>query len=241
MYDSIQNLPITRFQSYNLYLLVDAGVGSDLESFDKKMLNVQRLIKSDPKAASLEISNIQQNVRFIMNKTNPKMNSFVCMIKSIDGKLIDDDDLTDDGIKAIIKSLGKKATTYTRMTNYLNSVKKKLDQEFDIFFPSLVSNSKTRSFYNRLKSRTVLILRQIQDPKADFAEKIEAIDNFLLASMKPKNFFGSKGLEVTMIKGFENTCTILEQNGFSKNPRSLTVLSFYQKLEIAKEQMKKSK
>ena len=34
MYDSIEDLPITRFHKYNKMLLLDAGLGSDLTDVD---------------------------------------------------------------------------------------------------------------------------------------------------------------------------------------------------------------
>ena len=35
LYDSIEDLPMMRFHKYNKMLLVDAGIGSDLNDFDR--------------------------------------------------------------------------------------------------------------------------------------------------------------------------------------------------------------
>lgn len=46
IYDSIDELPIVRFQIYNKYLLLDCGIGSDMESVDdgsKEYTDISRL------------------------------------------------------------------------------------------------------------------------------------------------------------------------------------------------------
>jgi hypothetical protein len=39
LFDSIDELPIARFHKYNRYLLVDAGVGSEISDFDNHKKN----------------------------------------------------------------------------------------------------------------------------------------------------------------------------------------------------------
>ena len=50
MFDSIQELPIFRFQLYNLNLMLDAGIGSDINDFDSRCNNVRRLMIKDQEA-----------------------------------------------------------------------------------------------------------------------------------------------------------------------------------------------
>lgn len=238
MYDSIQELPITRFQSYNLNLLIDGGIGSDLDSFDRHINSIRQLVVRDPNAAQTELTNLQQNVRFIMSKTNPKLNSFVVMIRKIDGRDISDDDLTEDGIQAIIEELGKKKLSFFSVKGFLNTIKKKLDTEFEFFFPKVVDSATTKEFYTQLKRRTMLMLQSITE-KRDFTKEIAAIDEFLMSRLKPKNYHGREGLEVKMIKGFEQTCVLLKQYNVSNEPRKMTTLAYYQALEVVKEQLKK--
>ena len=50
LYDSIDELPIVNFQKYNKYLLIDSGIGSDLNAFDEHITKIAMSIKSgDPK------------------------------------------------------------------------------------------------------------------------------------------------------------------------------------------------
>lgn len=241
MYDSIQELPITRFQMYNLNLLIDGGIGGDLSAFDGKCNSIRRLMKKDIKLADQEISNLQQNLRFIMSKTSPEMNSFVVMIHKLDGREILDEDLTEEGIKDIILELGQKRLTITKIREFLLGAKKKIDFEIETFFPGMTDNGKTKEFYSGLKKRSLLVLKTITDFSHEIEEQIAAIDDFLLSSIKPKNYHGASGLEVQMMKGFEETCVILSQHNVSGNPRSMTTLSFYQSLETVKDQIKARK
>jgi len=54
---------------------------------------------------------------------------------------------------------------------------------------------------------------------------------------QPKVFWGANGVEVNFVKGFEKTCAIINQH-INKDPKTMTVLQFYESLEILKEQFK---
>ena len=45
LYDSIDELPIVRFHKYSKMLLVDAGVGSDINDFDAHIERAVRYIR----------------------------------------------------------------------------------------------------------------------------------------------------------------------------------------------------
>ena len=126
MYDSIDKLPITRFTVYNINVLIDAGIGSDLSDFNKNIALISALIDSNRKKAKAQLINFSQNVQLIISKSNPKYNSFIALIKSINGKDVNEADLTDDGIKRIIEDLGKKGLTIGKVKGFLSEVKKKL-------------------------------------------------------------------------------------------------------------------
>ena len=72
------------------------------------------------------------------------------------------------------------------------------------------------------------------------ATQIKAIEDFLFSTHTPKNYSGKDGYEVEFIKGFEDTCIIIEQFT-SKDPKTMTTLEFYQKLDFVKEQLKRKK
>jgi hypothetical protein len=238
MYDNIQELPVKRFQSYNLNTMIDAGIGSDIEAFDNKCVTIRRLMRTDHAAADRELVNMQTTLRMIMSSTSPKMRSFVVLIKSIDGRKLDDEDMTEDGINAIIKELGEKRLTIDRVKDFLSFIKKKIDSEFDVFFPKLNDNARLKEYYANLKRRTLLVLQSIKGAGGDIESQIATIDDFIMSQIKPKNYHGANGLEAKMIANFEETCVILSQNHVSSNPREMTTLSYYQALEVLRAQMK---
>ena len=55
--------------------------------------------------------------------------------------------------------------------------------------------------------------------------------------IKPEKFTGKDGKEVGHIKGFEQTCVLLNQH-IGKDPKSMTALEFLTALELVKEQLK---
>ena len=54
----------------------------------------------------------------------------------------------------------------------------------------------------------------------------------------PKTYQGSDGLEVQFIKDFEESYILLSQH-VNKDPKTMTVLEYYQTLETVKKQVKK--
>jgi len=221
VYDSIEELPITRFQMYNLNLLIDGGVGSDLSDFDRHISNAKKLVTRDPDSALKELTNLQMNVHFVMGKTSPEMNSFAVMIYKLDGRLIEDEDLSEEGTKKIIAELGRKRLTIHKMKDIMKAVKKKLDGEFDVFFPKVANSPSTKEFYSKLQFRTSLVLKNIGLSSKEISEKIEAIDEFFISRIKPKAYSGNDGLEVQMTKSFESTCFFLRQHNIASDPKSL--------------------
>ena len=241
LYDSIQDLPITRFQKYNLNLMIDAGIGSDVNDFNQRINTISALMTRDVESAHKELVNIQQNLQFIMSQTSPVMNSFVVLIKKIDGREITDDDLTDEGIKSIIEELGRKKFKYMQMSDFLTVIKKKFDFELETFFPKRSDNVVTKEFYSKLRHRTSLVLKSVIESNEEIENKINEISEFFLSKIKPKQYHGHSGLEVQAIKNFEQTCILLLQHNVTDTPKKMTTLSFFQALETLHEQLKKQK
>jgi hypothetical protein len=122
LFDSIDELPIARFHKYNRYLLVDAGVGSEISDFDNHIERVVRYIRNkDNDSAGKELENLRQNVFMVLSEQNIKHLSFACLIKTIDGK--ENDDLSPDGLANVLELLSD--TPRGDIQENLSSVKKK--------------------------------------------------------------------------------------------------------------------
>jgi hypothetical protein len=134
LYDSIQELPIWRFQLYNRYMVIDAGIGSDLADIDTKLNDLRTLIQSDPAAAIQQSVNLQQALHFAMSKVNPRMNAFAVLIHKIDGQTLREDDLTDEGIVKILRQLSQNRLSIAALTEFLAGFKKKWRRSSSSFF-----------------------------------------------------------------------------------------------------------
>jgi hypothetical protein len=87
IYDSVETMPIDRFQAFNLAVLIDAGVGADFEAFDKHIITILRYIeKGDRNNATQALLNWRQNVAMIMAEVSPETEAFATLVKSIGGK-----------------------------------------------------------------------------------------------------------------------------------------------------------
>lgn len=235
LYDGIDELPILRFHKYNKLLLIDAGVGSDLADWDahiEKVIRYCRTGKTD--LAERELDNTRQNVYFIQSGISPKHLAFCALIKSIDGKPYDD--LTDDGLQKTLE-LFAEATT-GEITAQLEAVKKKIDEELQLYFPHLFDDATVKEYYDQLKQRTLLMLDAIiAGDEEDKRAEIDEITTALITYSKPQSFNGSDSMEIAYDKQFENMCLLLSQQ-LHVHAKGYTVLEYYNAFEYIKKASK---
>lgn len=97
-------------------------------------------------------------------------------------------------------------------------------------------DAKEKGAYDQLKTRTLLVLAEIDNSEVDNSSQIAAIDLALLRMQKPKCFLGSASVEIRYEKQFENACLLISQKT-NMNAKKMTVLQFYNALETIKAQM----
>lgn len=124
MYASIEELPITRFQDFNRLMLIDAGIGSDLDAVDRHLAAVLRYnARGDKEKLQKEVMNLRQNLAFAIGHISPEMGAFCALIKSIDGEPVDD--LSDEGIARTLKKLSARGATFGHLVQWMKELKKK--------------------------------------------------------------------------------------------------------------------
>ena len=243
VYDSIDEMPIMNFQKYNKYLLIDSGVGSDVDDIDSHIARIAKFIKNkDSKNALLELQNMRQNMYMINNEISPRYLAFAALIYSIDGKKVDN--LSDDNLKNILAEL--KAVKHSKIIDFLIWLKKKVSSELEDYFPEDFIGPKEKDRYDRLKKRTLYVLDSIIN-STDNTKQVEEIDNSLFKEYTPKIFIGSNSIEIKYDKQFESTCLLIAQKT-SLDAKTMTVLQFYNavnnikvQLEAENKSIKKSK
>lgn len=224
MYDCIDEMPIVNFQKYNKYILIDSGIGSDIDSIDTHLINLAKLIKTDMAKAQQELQNMRQNMYMVVSEISPKYMAFVSLIHSINDNLITD--LSDDNIKNIISEL--KNVKHSIIIDFIARIKKKLATELETYFPIDFNDSREKEIYDKIKQRTILQLKSIiEDKKYD--DEIAAIDSYLFSLYKPKIFIGVESIEVKYDKQFETSCMYISQKA-NMNAKKMTVLEFYNTL-----------
>ena len=238
LWDSIEEMPITRYQDFNKYLMIDSGIGSDTEDVIKHTVTLERFIteKKQPQALK-ELANMRQNMMFILAGINPKHDAFAQLVREINGKAYNTV-LTRDDIEEIKEELDKTGMSFKKMAATLDEVKKKLDVEFEVYFPETVNNVTLIDYFTRLKRFAILIAQKVQGVK-DIDGDIDKIEKSIIDSYEPKIYSGDSGLEVTHTTNFNETSLALSQR-FNKDPDKLTVLKFYQLVELVKQQNKKN-
>lgn len=104
LYDSIDELPIENFQKYNKYVLLDAGIGSDVNDVCEHIANAYRLIDAGHSdKAKQELQNLNQNIGLVVSEASPRFMAFAALIQSIDG--VEQTDLSDEHLREIINDL----------------------------------------------------------------------------------------------------------------------------------------
>ena len=233
LYDSLDELPIVRFHKYNKMLLIDAGVGSDLSDWDAHMEKVVRYCRlNQPDKAEKEIGNIRQNIYFIQSEISPKHLAFAALVKSIDGKLVDD--LTDDGLQKVLDLFAE--ATNKELTDHMESVKKKIDEEMLLYFPMLFDDSTVKEYYDLLRERTLLMLNSTIEG-VDRSNEIDDLTGQLITYTNPQSFSGTDSVEIQYDKQFENMCLMIAQH-LHVNAKKYTVLEYYNAFEFIKKSLK---
>jgi len=225
LYDSIDELPIANFQKYNKCILIDSGLGSDVDSIDSHIVNIAKFInKGDKKSAMQELQNMRQNMHMIVSNVSPKNLAFAALIHSINGK--EQKDLSDAHLQELIDELGE--MPYNLFTTILAGQKKKLSTELELYFPSEFDSAKEKDVYAKLKARTLFQLQELIEDE-DYAKQIAELDEFLFSLHKPKIFTGKDSEEIKYDKQFETACMIISQKT-GMNAKKMTVLEFYNTL-----------
>lgn len=96
LYDSVDELPISAYQRYNKFLLIDAGIGSSIDDVDIHIVKLAKLIGANEREKAVqELQNMRQNLFMINSNISPKYLAFAALVYSVDGKRVDavsDDD-----------------------------------------------------------------------------------------------------------------------------------------------------
>lgn len=235
LYDSIDELPIVRFQKYNKYLLIDSGVGSDMNDVLDHIDRAKLYISANPKMAVVEMENMRQAIYLISEEISPKYMAFAVLVHKIDGKEMND--LSDVGLKKVLEILNEVKKSW--IDGILDLVKKKIDRELSLYFPGKFEDASVKEYFDLLKDHTLLRLKHIISGD-DVSSKCEKLETQLALLAKPRIFCGKNSVEISYDKQFEEMCLILAHN-VQVNPKEMSVMQFYNAFDYIKKIAKKNK
>lgn len=239
IYDSIDELPMVRFHKYSKMLLVDAGVGSDINDFDAHLERATRFIRNgDNENGAKELENLRQCVYLILQEQSVRDLSFACLVQSIDGKVTDD--LSEQGLADICLMLG--GTPRKDFTQVLDEAKKKIDSELTTYFPDLFDDAAGREYYDTMKRRTVAVLENIINGETEARKmEIDRMTEQMVLYVKPKVFAGRQSVEIQHDKEYESMCLTISRETHA-DAKKMTVMEYYNAYEyirrMAKERQK---
>lgn len=237
-YDSIEELPMSRYQKFSKFLLVDAGLGSDTEHFVEHANRIAAFIRSDKKEDALkEVRNMVQCVQLITSEISPAFLAFAALIKTVDGEPVED--LSEAGLTRITEKLSDIPAGI--MFEKLGELKKKLESELMLYFPKIFESSETKEYYAALKTKALILLDQLEKKDLDYRkEELEAISDKLLTFSLPMTFTGPNSLEIRSDKQYHDGCMVIASQT-SMDAARLTVLEYYNALDFIQDKQKKQK
>ena len=236
MFDSIEELPIVRFQKYNKMLMLDAGLGSDLTALDAHLARVGEFIKAgETDNAAREIDNLRQTLFNVQNGLTPHFMSLIPLMAEVDGEPLTD--LSDENIQRVYDRL--KDVTMKAYEGAASEVKKKIEEELKAYFNQGGESAASKEYYELMRRRALLMLDEIGDGR-DRSEEIRAIESQMVRSDKPRVFQGDRNAEVLYDKNFVGCCIAIAQN-LNMDAKAMTVLEYYRAIEVLEEQQKELK
>ena len=205
-------------------MLVESGIGSTVFELDAHLERAMKYIeKGQLQNAGTELQNLRQCVAFIDSSITPSNMAYAALVYAIDGKVYKE--LTDDSITEILGVLSD--VPQGSITDSLVEVKKKLDSELSVYFPSLTESSKTKEYWTKLKRYILLKLKMIAEPKMNpNAKELSELSTNLLLHVEPLVFQGPQSVEIEQDKQFENACLALSRT-YNRDPKTFSVLEYY--------------
>lgn len=236
MYDSIEELPIVRFQKYNKMLMLDAGLGSDVTALDGHLARVSEYIKAgDLTNAVGEIDNLRQTLFNVQNGLTPHFMNLIPLMAEVDGEPLTD--LSDENIQAVYDRL--KDVTKKAYEDAASEVKKKIEDEIEKYFHQGGPSAESKEYYELLRRKALLQL-EFMEKGIDHDEEIREIAGQLVRFGKPMVFSGDKNKEILYDKNFIGCCIAIAQN-LNMDAKQMTVMEYYRAIEVIEEQQKQLK
>jgi hypothetical protein len=123
-YDSVETLPIKRYQLLQKYSLIDGGIGSTFEDILRHFQKFDNFIEvKDMESLVVERENLMMNFSFMLDQKSTATYMLATMIKSVDGQATD---VNDENIDELVELLECLDISYHEIERVIETQKKSL-------------------------------------------------------------------------------------------------------------------
>lgn len=241
VYGDSKECPSKRYSRLQKYLVMDAGIGSDLESISSHFTRLYGFIgEAMTDTALKECENLHMNFFAVLNEMNFRSLAFAIIVASINDE--PQTDISDEGLKRLLERVDSLELSQGTIETAVDEVKKKIGEELKLYFPRLFPDDSVE-FYQKLKQRIMLQGQMLIDPDGGTPEMIASmkeINRFFLLQNLPQSFRPDDVDNATVVleKSFSQLVSVLGNNG-APNAQELTVFDFYGHLDyLSKPQQK---
>lgn len=239
LYRSADELPVMRYARFQKYLLMEAGVGADLESIGGHFAKLFEFQGLGMLAESQEeTKNLYYNFYSILEEIHFPGLAFVCLVHNIDEWQLQD--TSEESLKKCLQKLDAIGLTQGDILAYIEDFKKKVHRELMYHCPAYFNDEDTLQFYSNVKAKIAALIAEMEGEDVEL--RLAQLDRFFAEQAAP-HVFDSASMEnaaVSLDRNFETLCTILESNGVT-GPQHLTTLQFYSRLDYFKRQALENK
>ena len=231
VYGGIDELPSERYNKFNIYCLLRAGIGNDAESIATHIQDLATTIgKNDTERAMVQLNNYYHALNMILNHEDTQSMAFACLVHSING--VEITDISEEGLRWIVSRIAR-AEKRVQAAQLFDLLKKKIEDEIEEYFPERVNESRISMYYNYLNKYNRLKYKKLLGE--DVEKEITKVEEEFYLRSKPVSYGGTGGLLLKLEKDYETNCLLLQQNG-AHNPEKTPILKFYQLIELIHKQ-----
>jgi hypothetical protein len=188
----------------------------------------------DTDNAAKELENMRQNIYVMQTEQSPQNLSFAALVAEIDD--VEMNDLSDDGLERVRQMLLD--APRKDITAALQAVKKKIDEDLTLYFPSLFDSTDEKEYYDMMKRRAQMELEQITDGDSEERRaRITELEDRMVTAVKPRTFTGRDAFGVQHDKAYMKMCLMISSN-LNADASRMTVLEYYTASEYMHEMAK---
>lgn len=233
-YDSVEDLPIVQFHRYSKFLLVESGIGDNINDIDRHITRILNFF-GDRKKMQQELLNLRQCLYVIATEQDLHNKATLCLVRSVDGKIWED--FSDSGLDELYKMVN--GASVRELDTIASKVRDAIDENLIQYFPKVFEDSVQKNYTDLLRKKALLQIASIVNGE-DKKEEIEAVDSSIYRMQNPKGFMGQDSEEVRFDKQFEDMCLLMAKE-FGGGIKKYTTMEFYTAFERLTKQYNEAK